>query len=201
MNNELQHRSLVIVSDCNNHDAIAVHVFIEIITDFVKSISETVNKIYYFSDGAPQQFKNFKNFINLYYHENDFGIPAEWHFFATAHGKGPCDGIGGTVKRLAARASLQLAVDKQITTPRELFAWASAPDNLPNMTVKFASEEDYNKTVNDLTERFAKTKPITGTQQLHSIIPDKDGSLYVRKYSNSEEYRTCKIFKRQREIK
>nr|CCQ71355.1 hypothetical protein CcPL6.027 [Cotesia congregata] len=121
INDELDHKSLVIISDCNNHDAVAVHVFIKLITDYVKSLPERCNKIYYFSDGAPQQFKNFKNFVNLHYHEDDFDIPAEWHFSATAHGKGPCDGIGGIIKRHAARASLQLAVDKQITTPIEFF--------------------------------------------------------------------------------
>ncbi|XP_074096802.1 uncharacterized protein LOC141525991 [Cotesia typhae] len=154
VNNKLEHKSLVIISDSNKHDAVAVHVFIEIITDYVKSLPDRCNKIYYFSDGAPQQFKNFKNFVNLYYHEDDFDIPAEWHFFATAHGKGPCDGIGGILKRLAARASLQLAVDKQITTPEELFEWASAPDNLPNIIVKFSPEEDYDTAVNDLNDRF-----------------------------------------------
>lgn len=25
-----------------------------------------------------------------------------WSFFATSHGKSPCDGIGGTIKRLTA---------------------------------------------------------------------------------------------------
>ncbi|XP_074108483.1 uncharacterized protein LOC141533475 isoform X2 [Cotesia typhae] len=199
VNNKLEHKSLVIISDSNKHDAVAVHVFIEIITDYVKSLPERCNKIYYFSDGAPQQFKNFKNFVNLYYHEDDFDIPAEWHFFATAHGKGPCDGIRGILKRLAARASLQLAVDKQITTPEELFEWASAPDNLPNIIVKFSPEEDYDTAVNDLNDRFLKTKPITGTQQLHCIIPDKNGCLLVKNFSNSNEHRICKIFKRQRE--
>ena len=29
----------------------------------------------------------------------------EWHFFCHSHGKGPCDGLGGTVKRLATKAS------------------------------------------------------------------------------------------------
>jgi len=41
----------------------------------------------------------------LHQHE-DFGVAAEWHFSATSHGKGACDGVGGTVKRFAARASL-----------------------------------------------------------------------------------------------
>ena len=33
---------------------------------------------------------------------NDFDLAAEWTFFATSHGKQPCYGIGGTVKRLVA---------------------------------------------------------------------------------------------------
>ena len=65
--------------------------------------------------------KNRKNFINLCFHEVDFGVRAEWHFFATSHGKGPCDGVGGTVKRLAARASLQRPYNDQILIPHQLF--------------------------------------------------------------------------------
>lgn len=66
-----------------------------------------VSKIYYFSDGVSSQYKNRHNFLNLCYHAEDFQIKAEWHFFAISHEKGPCDAIGGTIKRLAARASLQ----------------------------------------------------------------------------------------------
>ncbi|XP_074096076.1 uncharacterized protein LOC141525460 [Cotesia typhae] len=174
VNNKLEHKSLVIISDSNKHDAVAVHVFIEIITDYVKSLPERCNKIYYFSDGAPQQFKNFKNFVNLYYHEDDFDIPAEWHFFATAHGKGPCGGIGGILKRLAARASLQLAVDKHITTPEELFEWASAPDNLPNIIVKFSPEEDYD------TATSQDTHSVASSQNLLNFNPTQasSSSLY-----------------------
>lgn len=69
------------MSDCHNHDAVAVHVFQKHVTAFVKNISMNAEKIYYFSDGAPQQFKNIKNFVNLYYHKEDFRIGAEWQFF------------------------------------------------------------------------------------------------------------------------
>ena len=64
-----------------------------------------VTKVFYFSDGSGAQYKNFKNFANLTFHKQDFGIEAEWHFFATSHGKNACDGVGGTLKRLAAKAS------------------------------------------------------------------------------------------------
>ena len=54
------------------------------------------------------------SFINLHYHHKDFGVDAEWHCSATSHGKGACDGVGGTAKRLVAWASLQ---NQQIITP------------------------------------------------------------------------------------
>ena len=73
----------------------------------------------------------------------DFGIDAEWHFFATSHGKGPCDGVGGTIKRLAARASLQRPYDKQIMTPRQLYEWAS--ENISAMTFTYCTKDDYRR--------------------------------------------------------
>ena len=50
--------------------------------------------------------------VVIYYKD----IPAEWRFHATAHGKGPCDGIRGNLKRLAARASLQASSKDPIVT-------------------------------------------------------------------------------------
>ena len=41
------------------------------------------------------------------FQEEDFQMTTEWVFFATSHGKSPCDRIDGTVKRTTARASLQ----------------------------------------------------------------------------------------------
>jgi len=45
-------------------------------------------------------------------------------FFATSHGKNACDGVGGTMKRLAAKASLQRHLKDQILTPRQFFTFA-----------------------------------------------------------------------------
>jgi hypothetical protein len=59
----------------------------------------------YFSDDSAAQYKNRITFISIY-HEQDFGLSAEWHCFTRSHGKGPAEGMGGTVKRLGSRASL-----------------------------------------------------------------------------------------------
>ena len=98
---KLCHLSFVIISDCLQHDTVAVYLFQKRLTAYLKrKVSSDPQKIYYFSDGAASQYKNRKNFMNLCRHEEDFGVCAEWHFSATSHGKGACDGLGGTVKAL-----------------------------------------------------------------------------------------------------
>ena len=88
------------------HDVIAVHVFKSKVLEYMKVKMPQLSKVFYFSDGCAGKYKNLKNFSNLCYHKEDHSLDAEWNFFATSHGKTACDGIGGTVKRLAARASL-----------------------------------------------------------------------------------------------
>ena len=58
------------------------------------------------------QYKNDKNFANLCHHQKDFGLNAKWNFF-TSHDKQTCDGIGGTVKRIMSKESLQKPITKQ----------------------------------------------------------------------------------------
>jgi hypothetical protein len=53
------------------------------------------------------QYKNRKNFLNLCYHKDDFGMDAVWHLFVVSHGRGACVGIGRTIKRLANKVALQ----------------------------------------------------------------------------------------------
>ena len=60
----------------------------------IKKEFPNLDLLYYFSDGAPSQYKNYNIFSNLYYHLHDYGIQAECHFFARSHGKSPCDRIG-----------------------------------------------------------------------------------------------------------
>jgi hypothetical protein len=103
-----QHEDLVVISDCLKHASILVHTFQRHLMKFIKNTFESpLKKMVYFSDGSAAQYKNRKYLQNITCHNEDFGVPAEWHFFATSHGKSACDGVGGTLKRLTAKASLQ----------------------------------------------------------------------------------------------
>ena len=81
--------------------------------------------MHYFTDGSAPQYKNRYNFAGLCYHETFYGIKSEWNFFATSHGKSACDGIGGTVKRSVARASLQRPTNQQILSVTDMFKFCT----------------------------------------------------------------------------
>jgi hypothetical protein len=119
---ELENPCFVIISECLYHDTVVVYTFQKHLIAFLKENVPNISKIDYFSEDSSAQYKNKYNFFNLCHHSTDFGINAELQFFATAHGKGPCYGVGSTIKRLAARSSLQ---HHQILTPAQLYSWAS----------------------------------------------------------------------------
>ncbi len=67
----LVHHSFVVISDCMQHDTIAVYLFQKKLIDFLKAtFGHLPTKIYYFTDGASSQYKNRKNFLNLCFHKS-----------------------------------------------------------------------------------------------------------------------------------
>lgn len=197
---EEHHISFVIISDCLHHDTVAVHLFQRALITFLKSALPItdIKKITYFSDGAASQYKNRKNFVNLCSHEADFGIKAEWHFSATSHGKSACDGVGGTVKRLAARASLQKPYDQQIMNPTQLYQWAK--ENIPATVFRYCSTEEYEAVKQELKNCFQNSRTIPGTRRLHAFIPLSRHLVAVKLYSNSGEYKEEKVVKNEGEL-
>ena len=184
--------SMCVVSDNLNHETRTVHAFQKEIINVIKEKFSDITEIIYFSDGSSKQYKNCKNFNNLVNHEIDFGIKARWHFFATSHGKSTCDGIGGTVKRLISRASLQATIKDQILTPLSLFKWAT--EHIRNIHFIYCSSEkiDRNNMNFSLNERFSKARTVTGTRSHHCFIPD-NGALYMKRMSDDVFFTPCNI--------
>ena len=193
------HLSFIVISDCLLHDTIAVYLFQKRLIAFLKQkLPFPLKKITYFSDGAASQYKNRKNFNNLCHHELDFGVKAEWHFSATSHGKGACDGLGGTVKRQAARASLQRPYHEQIMTPLQLYDWASSTLNAINFT--YCTTAQYSEVKDQLETRFSHSRTIPGTRQYHSYITVSSEIVAVRRFSRSTFYKEERVCKHDGEL-
>ena len=191
---KVNHLNFVVISECLHHDTVAFHLFQTRLISFLKDrLSFVPVKIIYFSDGAASQYKNRKNFINLCNHQADFGFHAEWHFSATSHGKGACDGLGGTVKRLATKASLQRPYEDQIMTPLQLYQWASK--NIPGVNFEYCTLEEYEREKSLLEKRFDNSRTIAGTRRLHCFILNSKDSLQTKRYSSSSTSKVERVTK------
>ena len=94
----LWHISICFILDDNSHDTCFVYEVQNTMINYLHELLPQVKKLLYFSDGCGGQYKDYKNFMNLCLHKQDFGLDTEWIFFATSHSKSPRDGIDGSVK-------------------------------------------------------------------------------------------------------
>ena len=175
---ELKNSSYVMISDDLSHKTEAVATFQSKLIDYLKGKHPNVKKVYYFSDGCGGQFKNCKNFSNLIHHKLDYGLDAEWHFFATSHGKGPYDGIGGGLKRACTNYCLGKIYQDQITTPYQMFEWAQK--HMTNIKVFYVNQFEVKSKLRELKERFDSARKVHGTRSYHSFIPIPENLEMIR---------------------
>lgn len=83
---EIDHKSLLVISESTNHDVIAVYHYQQKLLEFMRREFATLRKISFFTDGAGGQYKNFKNFYNMCDLKIKEKFDVEVHFFATSHG-------------------------------------------------------------------------------------------------------------------
>ena len=164
----LQHISYAIVSDDLVHGKNSVYHFNQqILQDIRQSLPWEVNHVHYWSDGAASQFKNKYNVDNLLHHVMDFSCTADWSFFATAHGKGPVDGIGAEVKRQVWRSTLQGNV---VVTSAKQFQ--EVADQLcPKIRVMYVCKDDIASGTSHMAERWEVCARLHGIQGNHFIKP------------------------------
>ena len=184
--NDIKVLSLCIISDDNDHDTCFVHEVQRLVTDYLKASLPHIRSIKYFTDGCAGQYKNYKNFINLLFHHKDFQIGADWSFFATSHGKSPCDGVGGTIKRSVARASLQRPLNDQIITFEAFTKYVT----LNILSVKFFStlSKDMDIIRCDQKARFEMGKTIPGTRSYHYFMPVDNKMIKYKRTSVSPAF-------------
>ena len=199
-NGNIQNLALLFISDSLVHETVAVYAFQRKLVDILKEkLSQKglgLDMIQYFSDGCSKQYKNKKNFLNLTYHIEDFGVDASWAFSATSHGKGPWDGIAGSAKREAALESLRRPLENQIQTATDFFIFVK--EKFKNLVVEFVSAEEIKKLEEEvLRDRFKNAKTIQGTLGFHDYetIPGNNKQIKVKKFSLSSTVKIVSVVK------
>jgi hypothetical protein len=102
------HKNLVMISDCLKHDSILVNTFQQHPKKFVENTLESTLKKKFTSLMGLQPNIKTKYSWKIIWHDKDcLECQQCGSSFVTSHGKSAYDGIGGTLKRLAAKGSMQ----------------------------------------------------------------------------------------------
>ena len=181
-NDTVKSISTCVISDHLSHDTTTFWTFQKVVVNHLIKQFPQIKRIKYFSDGASSQYKNYKNFVNLCHHEEDYGVKAEWHFFASCHGKGACDGIGATVKRMATKASLQRP-HNPILNAIDLYNFAK--EFIKGVHIFYVGASEVEIATHQLIHRYETAKTISGTRSNHSFVPINSTQLLVSRVSNN----------------
>ena len=91
-------------------------------------------------------------------HNSHFGVKCEWNVFATSHWKSPCDGIGGTLKQLVTRASLQRPISNQILTVDKMFEFCV--EGIKTIDFLFLKNQEIGNIRLNMEERYERTDTV-----------------------------------------
>lgn len=179
--------SLVIVSDYREHEKCAVAAFTSQALDVIKKEFPTVEMVDIWSDGPSSQFKNKYVFVLLSKLQNHHGLTLKWNYFATSHGKGPNDGLGGNVKRMARRLIMTNA--KMITDAETFVEGIQSCQTDIHLLVmnQDAIEQQCQALGTDALWDGIQT--FQGTITTHCLEALEEKTLRLRYYTDAVEYR------------
>lgn len=173
--------SFAVVSDEMQHGKEAVWVFMRAVLLKIKEQCPQVKCVKIFSDGAASQFKNKFTLSNLLFFGEDFQLTAEWNFFATSHGKGAVDGVGGKLKH-----SVWLAVKSRRYVVNSLKSFvACAQENVKNIHVIMMPADEVSEFTSKLETRWTGSVPIPNLQNVHHVATREGNVLLVSQTATS----------------
>ena len=170
-------KSPVVVSDDLDHSKESIIVFIDHL--IAEIVDAEVNILNIWSDGPSSQFKNRFIAAAIKWFSNKYGIELIWNFFATSHGKGPVDAIGGTVKRQVSSCIIQR---RAIVKDSESF-YHCALEACSTIRVFIIPAVQIKQTVDlQLLDLIANAPPLPGISNTHQFSI-RYGQIELKYYS------------------
>uniref|UniRef100_A0A6P7F2F6 Uncharacterized protein LOC114325877 n=1 Tax=Diabrotica virgifera virgifera TaxID=50390 RepID=A0A6P7F2F6_DIAVI len=177
--NDLLNVNYCVISDTKDHYAYTINAFTAKMMATIKQDFKWIKKVIYFSDGAPQQYKNKNHLANIACHEKDFGIKVtSYNYFATSHGKSVCDATGGSIKGQCMRHCIRSTPQDQITNALEMYNYGIEKVN--SIRVLWVPDTDVKKYERKLRARFESAKTFPNTRKHHCYIPVNGNQMKMK---------------------
>ena len=170
-------KSYAVVTSSDKYKSTVRVCMLKILKDFVsKNDISTVDKLIIWSDGPSSEFKNkFCTGKLLFELSNVVKKVSYWKYFATSHGKGVCDGIGGTLKARASEHARGKHRDNVVIQSYTEF-FDIVKQYVPKITLFLLSKEEVEE-ITDKDKPWDDTIPIPGVSQLHLAKVGLDGTV------------------------
>lgn len=179
--NNITCESHIIISDDFEHEKTSVLVFMSTVLEtLVKQKHPEVTKAHIFSDGQSSQFKN-KYIVSILSKLAKI-VQVQWNYFATSHGKGVVDGIGGTIKRLVWNAS-QSRRASPVTDAKSFHEVATKLNSSVSVHLMEKKEIRNRATSLGLSKSFKEVVALPGISRFHCIEPQINGFALTNMYS------------------
>ncbi|CAF1383212.1 unnamed protein product [Adineta ricciae] len=174
--------SFSFVSNSTTHDKFTVITCLEILVEEIVSMVPDVDQILFFSDGAASQFKNRYVVQHLTTMLNKLDIDITWNYFASSHGKGVVDSIGGILKRLV---WLDVLAGSRCSSAKDFVAICRKKTT--TITVGLIHQAQFDATRHLLEKTFKKTVGVPNIQKQHYIKALHQDVIEHSLYSTREE--------------
>lgn len=166
-NNQTVCHSYALINETTDHNAASVFRLNSFLIALLKE-KFSFDTIHFFSDGCAAQFRS--KHVFLYLAQYDPSIKLFWHYFESSHGKGPVDGVGGTVKGAVYRK----VMSKQVVLDGPKHFAEFAQSILKGIEVVFVSNTHMSQSPTDPIQ-------VPGTLQVRfierTVNPDKSVTL------------------------
>ena len=175
----LKHKSFVFVSDEPGHDASTVYAILKKLIPEIKIIIPDLKMVHYWSNSPTSQYRN-KSIFNIVCNHKKWlpGGAAAWNYFEAGHGKGPCDWIGRTAKRLADDAIKQEKVI--IQDAQDFFAWADQTQSSGKIKYLFVPTDECQESQQELAEKAEGLLRVPRTMKLHAVCAGGHQAVQVK---------------------
>jgi hypothetical protein len=174
----LLHKSYVYASDDLGHNAGTVFAFLQKLMPQIQADigRDAIEHVHYWTDSPCSQYRNISIFKVVSDHIKLFGVSATWNYFESGHGKGPCDGLGGSAKRMADLAVRQNKC--RIGNAEDFVQWGIT--HQANVTYILVETEAINNARRKLQAMCKGSVPVKGTMKLHAVTSATTGKILTR---------------------
>lgn len=151
------------LSSSFRHDPSAIWAHLRPVLHHLKENNPSIKVLHLVSDGPTTQYRSKKNFFFLSTEPFKMGFKrVTWNFLEAGHGKGPADGVGAAVKRMA-----DALVAKGVDIPNGAKLYEKLSEAKSSVTLFNVTDEEISEVERSLIDDLQTVK---GTMKIHQVI-------------------------------